>query len=350
MIQTASRLLTQLRVIHEAIRDTVAKSGEQQTTEQLAEVVAQQAGDTIFAIDRISEEVLIEHFTVLGQERSFVLIAEGLGETGQMTFPAGTDPAQAELRIIMDPIDGTRGIMYQKRSAWILTGVAPNHGEQTSLSDIEIAVQTEIPLVKQHLCDSLWAIKGEGIGGERFNRQTRERQPLIPQPSRATTIAYGYGSVSRFFPGGRAELADIDDEIIYRIMGNGTPGQASVYEDQYISTGGQLYELLMGHDRWIADLRPLLAPLLHTQGHPTSLCCHPYDLCTELIAREAGLIITDAYEQPLNAPLDVESDVTWIGYANARIHQQVAPVLQSILSEKKLLAPALHKSIRTLED
>ncbi|HEY4386181.1 MAG TPA: inositol monophosphatase, partial [Ktedonobacteraceae bacterium] len=158
---------------------------------------------------------------------------------------------------------------------------------------------------------------------------------------------YGYGSVSRFFPGGRAELADIDDEIIYRIMGNGTPGQASVYEDQYISTGGQLYELLMGHDRWIADLRPLLAPLLQTQGHPTGLCCHPYDLCTELIAREAGLIITDASGQPLNAPLDVESNVAWIGYANARIHQQVAPVLQSILSEKKLLAPTLHKSTRT---
>ena len=36
--------------------------------------------------------------------------------------------------------------MYQKRSAWILTGVAPNRGPETSLQDIVLAMQTEIPL------------------------------------------------------------------------------------------------------------------------------------------------------------------------------------------------------------
>jgi len=38
--------------------------------------------------------------------------------------------------------------MYQKRSGWILTGVAPNGGPDTNLSDIELAIQTEIPVVK----------------------------------------------------------------------------------------------------------------------------------------------------------------------------------------------------------
>ena len=32
----------------------------------------------------------------------------------------GTPAEEASWRIIMDPIDGTRGLMYQKRSAWIL--------------------------------------------------------------------------------------------------------------------------------------------------------------------------------------------------------------------------------------
>ena len=49
-----------------------------------------------------------------------------------------------------------------------------------------------------------------------------------------------------------------------------------------------------------------------------ALCCHPYDLCTELIARELGVSVTDAQGVPLDAPLDVTSDVGWIGYANAR--------------------------------
>jgi len=103
--------------------------------------------------------------------------------------------------------------MYQKRSAWILTGVARNHGEETNLSDIELAVQTEIPLVKQHLSDCLWAIRGQGAHAERYNRLTEGRTPITLQPSREPTIAHGYAEVVRFFPGAREELAAIDEEI-----------------------------------------------------------------------------------------------------------------------------------------
>ncbi len=336
MITNASDLLLRLRAIHHAIRDRVVEVCEQQTIEQVAHVVGEQAGDTIFAIDRISEEVLMEHFTELAKERSFVLIAEGLGIDGRMVFPSGANPELVELRIIIDPIDGTRGLMYQKRPAWILTGVAPNRGEATGLKDIEIAVQTEIPLVKQHLSDSLWAIAGHGAAGERYNRFTGEVRPLLVYPSQAQTIANGYGSVARFFPGGRDLLAAIEDTLIARILGDGSPGKALTFEDQYISTGGQLYELLMGHDRWIADLRLCLDRQWREQGRIFGLCCHPYDLCTQLIGREAGMVITDATDQSIDAPLDVDTGVSWIGYANPAIHDQIAPILQSLLREHGL--------------
>ncbi len=332
MIRNASALLPRLRTIHEAIRDAVIATCEQSAIEQLSEIVAEQAGDTIFAIDRVSEEVLLSHFAELGQDFSFVLIAEGLHEDGLTTFPPEADPFHAELRIIIDPIDGTRGLMYQKRSAWILTGVAPNSGSSTSLRDIELALQTEIPLVKQHLSDSFWAIAGQGVQGERYNRLTGERQALQPHPSRAATIAQGYGSIARFFPGGRGELADIDDELMMRVLGPGEPGKAQAFEDQYICTGGQLYELLMGHDRWLADIRPLM---MKTQ-RPV-LCCHPYDLCTELIAREAGIHVTNEYGQRLVAPLDVTTNMCWLGYANQHIYQQVNPVLQALFRQHNLL-------------
>lgn len=332
MIRNVEALLSALRDIHRAIRDRVVQACEQMSMEHLASVVAEQAGDTIFAIDRISEDVLLAHFERLGQDWSFVLIAEGLGEDGTWVFPQGTASEQAELRIIVDPIDGTRGLMYQKRPAWILTGVAPNRGALTSLADIEVAVQTEVPLVKQHLSDSFWAISGRVVAGERFNRLTGEQQTLLPRPSQARTIAQGYGSIARFFPGGRADLAALDDEIVARVLGPTQQGKVLAFEDQYISSGGQLYELLMGHDRWLADLRPLI-PALHRSG----LCCHPYDLCTELIAREAGLIVTDEHEQQLHAPLDVTTDMAWMGYANAAIHQQVAPVLHELLVQRHLI-------------
>ena len=333
MIRDAQQLLAQLQAIHNAIRDQVVRACEQMATEQLATIVAEQAGDVVFAIDRISEEVLLEQFAHLGEHWSFVLIAEGLGEDGIAVFPHGIDPQQAELRIIIDPIDGTRGIMYQKRPAWILTGVAPNHGSQTSLRDIEIAIQTEVPLVKQHLCDTLWAIAGQGAHGQRLNRLNGDIQALLPHPSRAETIAQGYGSISRFFPGGRAALAALDDAVVEALLGPVQPGKAQVFEDQYIATGGQLYELMMGHDRWQADLRPLV-PLLKQTG----LCCHPYDLCTELIAREAGIIITDEHNQPLHAPLDVTGALAWIGYANETLAQQIAPHLHALMQQHHFIS------------
>jgi hypothetical protein len=265
-----------------------------------------------------------------------VLIAEGL-HGGKLILPHDADEADAVWRIIVDPIDGTRGLMYQKRSAWILTGVARNHGAQTSLADIELAVQTEIPLIKQHLSDTLWAVRGEGAHAERLNRLSGERRPLILQPSRARSIAHGFAMVARFFPGAREELAAIDEEIVRGALGPPLHGKAHCFEDQYISTGGQLYELMAGHDRFVADLRPLMEQLLERRGQSLGICCHPYDLCTELIARELGVIITDAHSQPLTAPLDVEADVAWIGYANAAIRAQIEPLLRRALAERGLL-------------
>ena len=337
MIRDVNELLVSIRHIHEAIRDEVVATCESSSLHALSTIVAEQGGDTIFAIDRISEEVLLRHFEQLSSRWSFLLVAEGLGADGLQVFPQGTDVTQAELVIIIDPIDGTRELMYQKRAAWILTGVAVNRGAETNLSDIELAVQTEIPLVKQHLSDSLWAIIDQAAQGERYNRITGERTLLLPQPSQSTTIAHGYGNISRFFPGIRAELAAIDDELIQRVLGPNKQGQVQTFEDQYICSGGQLYELIMGHDRWIADLRPLAEPILAARGQASGLYCHPYDLCTELIARKLGIIVTDAHDKPLAAPLDVFTGISWIGYANDAIHKQIAPVLTLLLEQRGLL-------------
>lgn len=85
----------------------------------------------------------------------------------------------------------------------------------------------------------------------------------------------------------------------------------------------------MGHDRFLADLRPLLAEYLNARGLLTGMCCHAYDLCTELIAREAGVLVTDEFGGQLSAPLDLHTNVTWVGYANANLRDLIAPQLQS---------------------
>jgi fructose-1,6-bisphosphatase/inositol monophosphatase family enzyme len=338
MITSIEDLLPPLRHLHEQIRAAVVAACERSATDEMATVAREEAGDTIYAVDRVSEELLVEFFThEVAAHTPIVLIAEGLEPDGQQVLPAGTPEHEARWRIIVDPIDGTRGIMYQKRSAWILTGVAPNRGPQTSLRDIELAIQTEIPLVKQHLSDTLWAIAGQGVVAERHNRLTGENQRITLRPTGATTIAHGFAMLARFFPGAREELAAIDEEIVQGALGPVQPGKTHCFEDQYICSGGQLYELMAGHDRFVADLRPLMEQVLAQRGLALGICCHPYDLCTELIARELGVVITDERGEQLATPLNVDADVSWVGYGNAAIQTEIEPLLQAALHRRGLL-------------
>ena len=327
-----------IRKLHEIIRDEVVSACENSSLQQLSEIAHEGKEDTIYFIDRISEKRIIEYFeTEIINIAPVILIAEGIAESGNIVLPAGTSEKDAEFRIIMDPVDGTRELMYQKRSAWILTGIAPNKGKDTNLQDIEFAIQTEIPTVKQHLSDIVSAYKGKGIEAYRYNRISGDHQSINLRPSSAKSIEHGFAMIARFFPGGRDILAQIDEETIRNILGNVRSGKALCFEDQYLSTGGQIYELISGHDRFVADLRPLLENVLVERGAGLGLCCHPYDLCTELIAREAGVIITDENGNPAQAILNVTDNVSWIGFANESIRKQVEPHLINALKKYRLL-------------
>jgi fructose-1,6-bisphosphatase/inositol monophosphatase family enzyme len=327
-------LLHAIQALHRRIRDDVVRACEAAAVAALSGVAAEAEGDTIYAIDRVAEHELVAEIgrTIATRNEPVLLVAEGLAG-GEVVVPQDADRRAVRWVIIVDPIDGTRGLMYQKRPAWILTGVARGPGPCT-LADIELAVQTEIPLVKQHLSDELCAVRGGGASAARVNRCTGAAVPLVLHPSTATTLAHGFAMISRFFPGSRAELAAIDDEVVEALMGPPTPGKAQMFEDQYISSGGQLYELMAGHDRFVADLRPLFE---RRRPGGAALCCHPYDLCTELIARELGVVVTDERGLPLRAPLDVTSDVGWIGYANRDLEALVEPHLRRALTRRGLI-------------
>ena len=330
-------LLNSIITLHNQNRDAVVATCEQASLESVSSIIKEEEGDTIYAIDRVSEELLLEFIErEIAVQQPIVLIAEGL-PGGKVVLPENVDESDAIWRVIIDPIDGTRGLMYQKRSAWILTGIAPNKGPQTNLQDIELAVQTEIPLVKQYLSDQIWVIKGQGVSAVRHNRLSGEDEVIYLHPSRSPTIAHGFAAISRFFPGARDELAAIDEEIVLGALGPVKPGKAHCFEDQYICSGGQLYELMAGHDRFIADLRPTMETFLARKGLALGICCHPYDVCTELIARELGVIITDEYGELLCSPLTVDADVSWVGYANGSIRKQIEPLLMSSLLKRGLI-------------
>jgi len=302
-----------------------------------AAVDAVRGGDVIYRIDTDAEHVLVEFCEAWSSRFPFLLIAEGISESGSRMFPLGAAPETALFRLIVDPIDGTRGLMYDKRSAWILSAVAPNRGDSTSLQDIRWAVMTEAPTSRARYADQLWATAGQGTDGVTWDLIPPEPVAVGPAhiaPSGATDLRHGFAGLVKYFPGGKAETAELEEALFAELLGepDGTP---LVFDDQYISNGGQLREILAGHDRFVGDLRPLILP--RALPGELRLCAHPYDLCCVRIAEEAGVVVTDARGQPLDAPLDVHTPVAWVAYANEALRGRVEPVLQRLLRERGLL-------------
>ncbi len=338
MLNQAEELRTRLLRVGETVRDHVLGELRRQSTEALSEVAFETAADKIYVIDRSVETIMLPALvTEIQPLTSFALICEGVNDEQPLAFPAGLPIDECALRLIVDPIDGTRPIMYNKRSAWWLAGLAPNRGAATKLSDIELAVQVEIPTTRAALTDNLWALRGQGAHGETLNLFTGIRTPFQPQPSRATTISGGFASFFHPFPGGKEIFAAMEEALAQRLIGGLEVSKTALFDEQYLTTGGQLYELMMGRDRMLVDVRGLLYEKFARAGKATGHACHPYDLCTALIAQEAGVLLTDGRGQPFDAPMDTTSDVSWIGYANAAIRAEVEPVLLSLLAQHNLL-------------
>lgn len=311
------------------IRDSVMAARSRQSAESLAGVAGESAADTIYAIDRVSESAIADWFETHWPEREPVqVVMEGLDSC--RCFPTDCPVGATKWKCIIDPIDGTRGIMYDKRSAWALAGIAPQRGDDTRLSAINVSAMTEIPTSKQWRSDQISAVRGEGLVCESTNVLTGAIAPLHLQPSRATDFRHGFAWMAKFFPEGRTLTAQIEELLWEEIVGIGRDASPVVFDDQYISTGGAFYELLAGHDRMVGDLRPMVYARLDLDS---SLVCHPYDACTAMLLAEAGVV----YEDPLggfpDAPLDTTSPVAWIAYANPALAAVARPVLQKLLRQ-----------------
>lgn len=146
-LDQARRLLCRLQ---DAIRDSV-RTAQRRGARRLTRVAAVTTADTIYGIDKVSEHAVLAWFGKNWPKRWPVeLVMEGL-EGAAVTFPRRTPIKQTLFKCILDPIDGTRGLMYDKRSAWSLAALAPQRGAKTNLSDIIVAAMTELPTGKAGL-------------------------------------------------------------------------------------------------------------------------------------------------------------------------------------------------------
>jgi hypothetical protein len=313
-----------------AIRSKVVSARQGLSAEKLAAVTGEAGGDTIFAIDRFGEDAILEWFrSQWPDDEPVQIVMEGL--ESELCFPEGKSAAETKWKCIIDPIDGTRGLMYDKRSAWALAAVAPQRGEDTRLSQILATAMTEIPVSKQWRADKFSAsLDGPLVATWCDWRTGSDPQPLHTEPSTAHSFDHGFASLAKFFPEGRTLTAQIEERLWDQILGPNRSRSPVVFDDQYLSTAGQFHELITGRDRLVGDIRPLV---FHALDLESSLVCHPYDACAWLLLKKAGVV----FEHPLggfpDATLDTESGVAWIAYANETLAAKARPVLQKILRE-----------------
>ncbi len=339
-LEQTDQLISRLRQLKDGIRKAILRRRNEMPMERLIKVVETADSDVKFDIDLAAEEQIIEFCRAWAEEdgASCGLVAEGVslspGGPERVVFPIGADEDGADFVVIVDPIDGTRGLMYDKRSAWALSGIAPYKPGGNTLADIEVAVQTELPTVKQTLADTLIATAETTTVCERWDLTSGEMvSSFRPSPSKARDLDQGFATISKFFPGGKEVVSRIEEMLAERLVRPIRKNRAAIFDDEYISNGGQLYELIAGHDRFIADIRPMTAAWLADRGIELGMCAHPYDLCTELIARRAGVCVSCPDGKPLSAPLDTTTNVSWVGYANEALKELIEPHFQELLAE-----------------
>lgn len=329
-IDTLQSLLCDLGL---RIRDAIDKN---RTTSEASfnEIACLTNADTIYHIDKLSEDAIFSWFEEnWPKEMPIELVMEGIEDDELVTFPRDTAIERTRYKLIIDPIDGTRNLMYDKRAGWSLAGIAPQLGPETNLEDIVVAVMTELPTSRQGVATQLWATRHGGhgkISAVSDDLRSGERREIALRSSPAKDLRHGFASVAKYFPAAKSLLAQFEEELFQELMGAREMEQAIVFDDQYISTGGQLYELIAGHDRFVLDIRPMAFQKLNLQG---ALACHPYDLCSALVARESGVIVEAPNGGPLSIPLDTTTPVSWVGYANPVIANAVRPILSRLIDK-----------------
>ena len=321
------RLRRRLCALEAHLVDILIAGREGVDPTELSGVVGQNAADTIYAIDQITDDALLAWFDASWPHSDAVeVVSEGLDEA----VVIGT--GEPRWTCIVDTIDGTRGLMHDKRSAWALAAVAPFGG---SLRDVVAVAMAEIPTTKQWASDRFSVVRGggrAGIVGERVDIRDRAAAAteLAVRPSPATELDHGFGSFARFFPQAKPLIAQFEQRVWELVYDGPLAADLAIFDDQYLSTGGQFHELLVGHDRLLGDVRPLAFAELGIEGGPA---CHPYDCCCALLLTEAGCTLVDPWGGPLDVPLDTTTPVAWVGVANPVLAERVLPAVQASAAE-----------------
>ncbi|MFN0008977.1 MAG: hypothetical protein ACKVXR_13830 [Planctomycetota bacterium] len=300
----------------------------------MARPVGQGAGDATYGLDVPAERELDRWLEENARRGPLSLLTEdagwrhrGPGMRGRTVELPGFDHGGP--RISVDPVDGTRVLMTDLRSAWSVIGLAGPGEEAPRLSEVEVGVLSEIPDSRAASYRRLAASRGAGCTlEERTLRNRTLRAPLEISTGKDGRPDHGFFPFFRYATDQRPALAAIEAAFFARLASHEGAEVRNCYDDQYTSNGGQLALLALGRYRMIADLRAWEAE----RRKRASVTSKPYDVAgAVLCAREAGCVVEAADGGALDFPLDAETPVSFVGWVNATTRKRLRKHLSAAM-------------------
>ena len=298
--------------------------------------VSMGAGDATFGIDAAVEAELSDWFEQQAQRAPLSLLTEDAGwrhrgpdGEGDTRDYGGFDHGGP--RICVDPVDGTRHLMLDLRSAWAVIAMAGPGAQIPRQRDALAACLLELPDSRARVARRLSARRGEGTTLAELHVASGEilySRPLrVDQDDR---LDHGYLPFFAFHPESRGEVARLALDFFKRLEREENVELAHCYDDQYICNAGQMALTALGTYRMVVDPRQFIA---ERQGRPTQTT-KPYDIAGAILcAEEAGAPVASLAGTELDFPWDVETPVSFAAFANRATRDRALPHLLAALAQ-----------------
>ncbi|MEZ6017977.1 MAG: hypothetical protein R3F49_22925 [Planctomycetota bacterium] len=334
----APRIQDLCRRIRHAVRGRMRSALTDGDAVRLARPVSRGAGDVTFGIDVAAEEAVGDWLLDEARRGPLSVLTE---DAGWRHLGPGPTPGDAPVelggfdhggpRLAIDPIDGTRNLMHDLRGAWTIVSYAGAGRGEPRLSDLSLGVVSELPDTRGAHFRELIAVRGGGctaaVRALGDDLVLRDGALLVDDSDRPD---HGYFPFFGYHPDQRAAMQALARGYFHRVRELEGAELAHCYDDQHISSGGQLALLALGHYRMVVDARQRFNELRQVALQTAK----PYDVAGAILcAREAGAVVTRTDGGALDFPLDVTTPVDFVAFHNQGTGARLWPHLEAALEE-----------------
>ncbi len=332
------RLLELCDRIRSATLEALAAALKSGDMSAVATAKAEGAGDTTYGLDLPSEALIEAWFESEASRHPLSVLTEDSGWRHGAPDPAGGWKKldgfdHGGPRIAFDPVDGTRNLMTNLRSAWTVVSFAGPGKDQPRFVDVWAGIVAELPDSRAGQWRRLSATRNSPCLLEVFTRdgavELERRELVVDQDDRAD---HGYFPFFRYMPDLRPAIAQLEAAFFERLQRLEGADVRNCYDDQYITSAGHFVLLSLGTYRMLVEPRAFLA---QRRGRPT-VPTKPYDMAGAMVcALAAGCEITSPTGEEIDFPIDTQTPVSYVGYANSATRRRLEPHWLAVVEDTK---------------